>query len=226
MAIRWPRMARRRCGRSWSVPRHSAAAGVVVAAAPAAAVVVAAVLVAAVLAGCGSSHPSSASHSATTSRSGSGAAPGSGAASGSGATSGSRTPSGTSGAAPPTSTRHGALAVVPRRGRPATTFHLSFRAPDSGGAHAGLDHAYALSVLGSRGSGCVSTHEQIVPVTTQGQTVTVAVGPAQLHGDWCRGAYVARVSEEVRPVCKTGQVCPQFVRIAAILGPVRFTVAG
>lgn len=197
-------MARRRCGRLWSVPRRSVAAWVVVAAG----------LAAAVPAGCGSSHPSSASHSATTSNSGSGA------------TSASRTTPSTRAAAPPTSTRHGTLAVVPRRGRPATTFRLSFRAPDAGGAHAGLDHAYALSILGSPGSGCVSTHAQLVAVTAGGQAVTVAVGPAQLHGDWCRGTYVARVSEEVRPVCTAGQVCPQFVRIAAVLGPVRFTVAG
>lgn len=116
--------------------------------------------------------------------------------------------------------------MSPTRGRSTTVFRFRFRAPDASGRQGDLDHLYTLTVIGRPRSGCVFSRERPVPSLAAGQAASVAVGPAQLGGVWCRGTYAAQVTEEERPVCAAGQMCPQFIRIAAVFGPVRFTVGG
>jgi hypothetical protein len=69
-------------------------------------------------------------------------------------------------------------------------------------------------------------HDESVPVAPAGQAVHVAVDPAQLGGAWCPGAYTARVEVLARPKCAQGMMCPQFIRVVAVLGPVTFRIAG
>ena len=51
-------------------------------------------------------------------------------------------------------------------------------------------------------------------------------GPAQLGGPWCPGSYTARVEVIARPVCAQGMMCPQFIRVVAVLGPAVFRISG
>jgi hypothetical protein len=69
-------------------------------------------------------------------------------------------------------------------------------------------------------------HDESVPVAPAGRAVHVAVDPAQLGGAWCPGAYTARVEVLARPKCAQGMMCPQFIRVVAVLGPVMFRIAG
>jgi hypothetical protein len=54
----------------------------------------------------------------------------------------------------------------------------------------------------------------------------VAVGPTQLGGSWCPGTYTARVEVLARPKCGEGMMCPQFIRVVAVLGPTTFRISG
>jgi hypothetical protein len=73
-------------------------------------------------------------------------------------------------------------------------------------------------------AGCLA--DRLVPLAgiPLRQTLTVALGPAQGDPDWCRGVFSARVQELARPVCRPGEMCPQFVRLVGVLGPVRFRI--
>jgi hypothetical protein len=165
--------------------------------------------------GCGGSHTTSSS------------APGAGATSSATTTTTPTSSTGVSttgsGAAPrggPT-----ALTVSPTSGTPHSVIRVRFTSPETG-ARAGTRISQALSVLGPRHAGCVGMHDEAVPVAPAGQAVVVAVGPAQLGGVWCPGAYSARVEVLARPKCGQGMMCPQFIRVVAVLGPVTFRIAG
>jgi hypothetical protein len=67
-------------------------------------------------------------------------------------------------------------------------------------------------------------HDQAVPMAPAGQTVSASVGPAQLGGAWCPGTYTARVEVLARPKCGQGMMCPQFIRVVALLGPTTFKI--
>jgi hypothetical protein len=92
------------------------------------------------------------------------------------------------------------------------------------GRHGEGEISYVLSVSGVQRSRCVGEHSAAVTVAHRGQPVDVAVGPAQLGGPWCTGSYAARAEELERPVCRPTQVCPQFIRVMAVIGPVRFRI--
>ena len=98
-------------------------------------------------------------------------------------------------------------------------------APSASGRHGQSELSYLLSVAGEQGSGCVAQHAAAIDVRHAGQPATAAMGPAQLGGRWCAGSYAARVDELARPVCGPAQVCPQFIRIVAVIGPVRFRIS-
>jgi hypothetical protein len=159
------------------------------------------------LAGCGSS----AGHGAS-------ARSGSPTASSSGSSSGSASASTSASSAP------GRLTVTPVRGHPTSELRFTLQAPTPSGRHGQTQVSYALSESGPQGSGCVAEHSNPVAVTRAEQAVTVAVGPSQLRGRWCAGSYSARVDELVRPVCGPAQACPQFIRVAAVIGPVHFRI--
>jgi hypothetical protein len=119
----------------------------------------------------------------------------------------------------------GRLTVAPPGGHPTSSLRFTLQALTSSGRHGQTEVSYALSVYGAQGSGCVAEHSTPVAVTHAEQPVTVSVGPAQLGGRWCPGDYTARVDELARPVCAPAQVCPQFIRVVAAIGPVHFRIA-
>lgn len=158
-----------------------------------------------VLAGCGSSSPH---HSASSSSSGSASA----------------TTTSTTSAPGPPSAAGAKLTVAPTDGHPTSTVRFTLLTPAASGKHGKTQLSYALSVTGAQRSGCVAQHDGPVVVKRPGEPVAVAVGPAQLGGHWCAGSYTARVDELARPVCGPAQVCPEFIRIVAVIGPVPFRI--
>jgi hypothetical protein len=118
-----------------------------------------------------------------------------------------------------------ALSVNPPSGTPQSVIRFSFTAP-GGAAGAGTQISQSLSIVGPHGAGCVGTHDEAVPVAPAGQTVDLSVGPTELGGAWCPGTYAARVEVLARPKCGQGMMCPQFIRVVAVLGPQTFKIAG
>ena len=167
-----------------------------------------------VLAGCGQS-------SDTTSAGGAGSAS---------VTTAPSTTSTTTSPTTPTSTTTGAgagpLTVSPTTASPHSTVHFAFTAP-AGVAAPGSDQVSAgLSVIGPQKPGCIGLHREPLTSLHAGQQTQVSVGPAQLGGDWCPGTYSARVEVLARPKCGSGMMCPQFIRVVAMLGPATFKISG
>jgi hypothetical protein len=121
---------------------------------------------------------------------------------------------------------HGTLTVSPATGSPHSVLHFTFTSPQGLSSQGSDEVSEALSVTGTQKAGCVGVHEQAVPVTLGGQPVSVALGPQQLGGAWCPGTYTARVEVVERPKCGAGMMCPQFIRVAAVIGPVSFKISG
>jgi hypothetical protein len=115
------------------------------------------------------------------------------------------------------------LSVSPTSGSPQSVIRFSFTSPGAT-ADAGTQVSQSLSVVGPHHSGCVGIHDQAVPLAPSGQAVAVSVGPAQLGGAWCPGTYTARVELLARPKCGQGMMCPQFIRVVAVLGPATFRI--
>lgn len=119
-----------------------------------------------------------------------------------------------------------ALSVSPTSGTSQSVIRFGFISPAATATQASTQISQSLSVVGPRHAGCVGVHDEAVPVAPAGQAVHVAVGPSQLGGRWCPGTYAARVEVLARPKCGQGQMCPQFIRVVAVLGPVTFRIAG
>ena len=160
------------------------------------------------LSGCGSS-----STSATTSTAG-----------GPGATSTTTSPATTTTGPGASRIPHAPLTVKPTTGGPTSVLHFSFQAPAASGRQGATDASYTLSAVGPHGSGCVAVKTMALPRVTRGQIVTAALGPSASGGRWCAGTYAARADELERPICAGGQMCPQFVRLVAVVGPVTFRI--
>ena len=181
--------------------------------APAAlATIVGVVMLAAALAGCAASSNTTSSSAGATSPPASTSPP----ATGTTTTGSATTPQG----------GPSALSVSPAVGSKQSVMRFSFTSPTEGAAQSSLQTSAALSIVGPHTTGCVGVHNEPVPSTPGGQTVNVAVGPAQLGGPWCAGTYTARVEVVQRPKCAEGQMCPQFIRVVAVLGPVTFRISG
>ncbi|MGA9860233.1 MAG: hypothetical protein WBQ18_20365 [Solirubrobacteraceae bacterium] len=135
------------------------------------------------------------------------------------------TTSTTTTSATPSATAHG-LTVAPAVGSAHADLHFTFTpAATSGGPTRG-GMSFSLSVSGPQRAGCIGAHGVGVPVTQTGRPVTVTLGPTQLGAPWCTGTYTARVVQFQRPLCQPGTMCPQFIRLVATLGPVRFRITG
>jgi hypothetical protein len=120
----------------------------------------------------------------------------------------------------------GPLTVSPTTGSPQSIIHFAFTAP-AGAAASGSDQLSAgLSVIGPQKPGCVGLHRQPLSSMPAGQQMSVSLGPAQLGGAWCPGTYTARVEVLARPRCGPGMMCPQFIRVVAMLGPATFKISG
>jgi hypothetical protein len=181
---------------------------------PTAAIAAVTLALAAALAGCGSSDTTSSSGAA-------GAAPPATTST----TPTTATTTTSSGTSAPTGSAHG-LSVSPAVGSPGSVMRFAVTPPNLAGAQDSGDISNALSVIGPQKPGCTGVHNQGLAALPQGQTTTVALGPAQLGGNWCPGTYTARVEILERPKCGQGMMCPQFIRVLAALGPVSFKISG
>jgi hypothetical protein len=162
------------------------------------------------IAGCGSSTGKSAS-----------SRPGSSSSSRTGS---ATTSSGSTAGGPPRSAVR--LSVSPTVGKPSSVLRFSFTAPASTGQEGHDLVSYTLSVRGRPHPGCVGIHGATLPAVRVGQMVTTSLGPAQLGGSWCPGTFSARVEELESAACAAGQMCPQFIRIVVVIGPVSFKISG
>jgi hypothetical protein len=120
----------------------------------------------------------------------------------------------------------GPLTVSPATGSPRSIIHFAFTAPAAVAAPGPEQLSAGLSVIGPQKPGCIGLHRQPLSSMPAGQQITVSLGPAQLGGDWCPGTYTARVEVLARPKCGPGMMCPQFIRVVAVLGPATFKIAG
>jgi hypothetical protein len=119
-----------------------------------------------------------------------------------------------------------ALSVSPAVGSKQSVMRFSYASPAAAVTQASTQSSSALSIVGPHQTGCVGVHDEAVPSEPAGHTVNVTVGPAQLGGPWCAGTYAARVEVLQRPKCAPGMMCPQFIRVVAVLGPVTFRISG
>jgi hypothetical protein len=120
----------------------------------------------------------------------------------------------------------GPLSVSPTTGSPHSIIHFAFTAPAATAASGSDQLSAGLSVIGSQKPGCVGLHRQPLSSMTAGQQMSISLGPAQLGGDWCPGTYTARVEVLARPRCGPGMMCPQFIRVVAVLGTATFKISG
>jgi hypothetical protein len=120
----------------------------------------------------------------------------------------------------------GPLTVSPTTGSSHSVIHFAFTAP-AGALAPGSDQvSAALSVVGPQKPGGSGRGPRPGTAMAAGRPTTVSLGPVQLGGDWCPGTYTARVEVVARPRCGPGMMCPQFIRVVAILGPATFKIAG
>jgi hypothetical protein len=117
------------------------------------------------------------------------------------------------------------LTVSPAVGSPHSVIHFAVTPSYRTGGQSG-DISTALSLTGPQKPGCVGVHNQGLSALPPGQETAVSVGPAQIGGSWCPGTYSARVLVLERPKCGPGQMCPQFIRVLAAIGPVSFRISG
>lgn len=115
-----------------------------------------------------------------------------------------------------------ALTVTPRTGTPHSILAFGFLAGTASGRHGSMSYSYTLGVHGPSGVRCDGALATALTVLSGSNEVHL--GPRA--GGWCVGRYSARVQEMSRPVCAAGQMCPQFIRVVAIFGPVTFRIAG
>ena len=116
------------------------------------------------------------------------------------------------------------LTISPAKPHPSSTITFSFVAPTRGGVDGKVIDSYSLSVTGPAGAGCKGSGEMEGGPVAKGATERIALGPPQLHANWCVGAYTARVFEIQRPYCKPDVACPQYVRVAGIVARTSFSV--
>jgi opacity protein-like surface antigen len=115
--------------------------------------------------------------------------------------------------------------VRPAAGTPATTFTVSFRAPQPTGAFGSLQRHYIVS--GSTATvrrGCLASFALRAADVAAGARVRVALSPARLGGELCAGTYRGRVTEEATPVCRADVACPQFIVLVGVVGRFSFAV--
>ena len=117
-----------------------------------------------------------------------------------------------------------ALRVSPSPAHPRSEIAFSFTAPAASGRHGSSEISYSVSITGPSSSGCVGIHEAGGPTVSAGQPARVTVGPDQLGSPWCAGDYTARAFELSRAACVTGQPCPQYIRVVAVVGRTAFRV--
>jgi hypothetical protein len=115
--------------------------------------------------------------------------------------------------------------VDPARGSRRTRFVIRFTAPKSTGASGVTARRYMVTVTGHAASRCLARASQFAPNARKGARVKVTLDPAKLGGAWCTGAFSGRIQEFDVPVCRPGQLCPQFIRLGPTVGKFSFRVS-
>jgi hypothetical protein len=116
------------------------------------------------------------------------------------------------------------ISVTPAKGRPKTKFTVSFRAPASAGARAGLWTQYAVEANGRAGRhGCVSQTSVAIGHASAGSRVRVKLSPAARNG-WCKDTFRGRIEETQRPICSPHLLCPMFIVLVRQVGTFTFRV--
>jgi len=119
-----------------------------------------------------------------------------------------------------------ALVVGSAHASPASAVTLTFRATAASGHQGTLVIDYTLNVAGPVRAGCVGAHSEGLPVARKGAVLSITLVPATLGGNWCAGAFTARVVETERPYCSPGALCPQFIRLLGTVAHTSFRIAG
>ncbi len=103
-------------------------------------------------------------------------------------------------------------------------FSARFIAPATSATGRRARIGYTLGLAGSGAGSCIAVRSVPITIAVKGRPVLVTLDPARLGGRWCTGAHTARVLELQRPQCAAGIMCPQFVRVIAVIGTATFEV--
>jgi hypothetical protein len=116
-----------------------------------------------------------------------------------------------------------ALHVSPSAGGPHTVFVVSFKAPQAAGVSGIRTTTYEIDAVGPQRTGCEFSIQRTIRKARQGTHERVMLRP-QAHG-WCAGTFHGSVQLISGPNCGRGQVCPEFVTVAAVVGRFKFHVS-
>jgi hypothetical protein len=116
-----------------------------------------------------------------------------------------------------------AVTVRPATGYPATSFRISFTAPDRSGTAHGMYRYYVVSASGPAGrQSCLSQAGQEATAPRAHARVRMKLMPGA--GGWCVGTFQGTVTEQARPVCPYREVCPLYIVRLRTIGRFSFTV--
>lgn len=114
----------------------------------------------------------------------------------------------------------GRLSIRPPAPTTASRMTFAFTARATSGRHGPSELSFVLTLAGPRHAGCRGAWTAPVPHAVRGRTASVVLGAG-----WCSGAYTARVQEFARPFCRSGQMCPQYVRLIGTVATASFRIA-
>jgi hypothetical protein len=119
------------------------------------------------------------------------------------------------------------VVVTPSAGLPATTFVLSFRAPERTGLYGSSQrHDLVVASASAAQGACVATLSVRAPDAHAGARIRVLLIPGRLGNPWCIGRYSGRIEEIQTAVCPHGTACPTYVLLRGIVGRFVFHVSG
>jgi hypothetical protein len=119
------------------------------------------------------------------------------------------------------------IVVTPSAGLPATTFVLSFRAPERTGLYGSSQrHDLVVASASAAQGACIATLSVRAPDAHAGARVRVLLVPGRLGNRWCIGRYSGRIEEVQTGVCPHGTACPTYVLLRGIVGRFVFHVSG
>ena len=119
---------------------------------------------------------------------------------------------------------HLRVTVSPRTGHPTTTFVVTFRSPDRTGRSGVVERRDTLSVRGPRGTACVASATEQLPLSRLHALVRAKLEPSAFGGTWCLGTFHGRIDELAGPYCGKGAPCPEFATRVTTIGRFAFTV--
>jgi hypothetical protein len=126
-------------------------------------------------------------------------------------------------AAAPARSHQDTVTVTPSSGYAATTFTVSFTAPDRTGVAHGMYRYYSITATGTvGGQNCLSGTGRNAGTSRAPVRLRVKLTPSAQG--WCLGTFQGSVTELARPVCPYREVCPQYIVLLRRIGRFTFTV--